>query len=185
MSNYRILDWRAGMAYSADALIALYQNTFAESSTVDEGKTIATLVHQIIESDNNDWLCQIAIDGADEMVGAICWTKLSGIDQSAYLMSPVAVKTTHQNLKIGQQLILHGLATLKAQGVALVLSYGDPNYYQKVGFKVLDVDKITPPYPLSMPFGWIGQSLTQTPIENIHIDKPPVCVPAFCRAELW
>lgn len=187
MINFHIQDfpddWSVNL--SIDALIAMYQQAFTDSSDADEGAMIANLMRQIIT--DNTYICHVAVEDDNEILGAVCWTPITLQNHaiSAYLMSPVAVKTTHQNLKIGQQLIQHGLKNLASHGMDLVLSYGDPNYYQKVGFKPLDVKKITPPYPLSMPFGWIGQSLTKMDIDDIHISEPPICVPAFCHANLW
>lgn len=190
LSNFSIRTWCPDLtqdSLSAKALIAMYQQAFADSSNADEGNMVADLVAQIIA--DNAYVCHIAVCDDDAILGAACWTPMSckSNDQplSAYLLSPVAVKTTHQDLKIGQQLIQYGLTYLSSQGIDLVLSYGDLNYYQKLGFKPLSIHKITPPYPLSMPFGWIGQSLSQDDIDTINIHEPPICVPAFCSAALW
>jgi predicted N-acetyltransferase YhbS len=94
------------------------------------------------------------------LLGAIFFSRLtfeSGVE--SFILSPVAVHSDHQRTGIGQGLINHGLQQLRNAGVDLVITYGDPDYYIKVGFKPLSQEVIQPPHELSQPIGWIGQSL--------------------------
>jgi putative acetyltransferase len=48
-----------------------------------------------------------------------------------------------------------------------LMTYGDPNYYGKIGFLPVKEQVAPPPFPLSMPVGWIGQSLHDPEIAPI------------------
>ena len=64
-----------------------------------------------------------------------------------------------------------------------MITYGDPAYYSKVGFKQINQDFIEPPYELSMPIGWLAQSLVDKPLEPIQ--GKTQCVTAFQDINLW
>ncbi len=84
---------------------------------------------------------------------------------------------------IGQALINHGLKELKSRSVSVVITYGDPSFYSKVGFQGLSEQVIQSPLKLSMPEGWLGQSLTNKPIPTIK--ERPICVEEFKDPALW
>jgi predicted N-acetyltransferase YhbS len=89
----------------------------------------------------------------------------------------------NQSKGIGQALINYGLNELKKRSVTVAVTYGDPNYYSKVGFRELPESIIQAPLKLSMPFGWLGQSLTGKPIPTIN--ERPVCVKEFNDPVYW
>lgn len=99
------------------------------------------------------------------------------------MLAPVAVSTEHQRKDIGQALINYGLNELKKRSVNVVVTYGDPSFYSKVGFHVLSENVIQAPLSVSMPFGWLGQSLAGEPIPTI-IERP-VCVKEFNDPVYW
>ena len=72
---------------------------------------------------------------------------------------------------------------LQSEGVDVALTYGDPNFYGKVGFKSLSLADAAAPLPLSYPEGWIGQSLSGAPFEPLKGDCR--CVPALNDPSLW
>ena len=84
-----------------------------------------------------------------------------------FILAPVAVLTNRQGMGIGQALITYGLHEMEKRGVAFVTTYGNPAFYSKVGFHPILQNAIEAPYPLSQPEGWLGQSLTDEPIEAI------------------
>ena len=102
---------------------------------------------------------------------------------SAFLLSPVAIDTSHQGEGIGQKLISFGLNTLKENGVELALTYGDPRYYTKTGFSPITEKTVKAPLPLSQPEGWLGQSLVSNEIEPIAGNSQ--CVEAMNKPEIW
>lgn len=99
------------------------------------------------------------------------------------MLSPVAVTTANQGRGTGQAMIRFGLDELKNRSGALVVTYGDPAFYSKVGFQALSEDVIQAPLPLSMPEGWLGQSLSGEAIPNLK--SRPTCVREFDNPAYW
>jgi predicted N-acetyltransferase YhbS len=99
------------------------------------------------------------------------------------MMAPVAVLPARQRAGVGQALIRHGLSALELRSVSIVVTYGDPSFYGKVGFGPLPENVVAAPRPLSMPHGWLGQSLTGRPIPTLH--GRPSCVAEFDDAAYW
>ena len=91
--------------------------------------------------------------------------------------------TAYQGQGIGQQLIQYGLTQLKALATEIVLTYGDPNFYCKVGFKQISEDEIKAPCKLSYPSGWMAQSLTDHPI--VAIEGETDCIEALSHQHYW
>jgi predicted N-acetyltransferase YhbS len=120
----------------------------------------------------------------DQILGGIVFSRLSfenGTD--AFLLAPVAVRPDVQGRGIGQRLIRFGLEALAQEGVELVLTYGDPGFYTRVGFGPTTAAVIPPPLPLQHPEGWLAQSLTGQEIEPIQ--GPSCCVAALRQQHFW
>ena len=163
----------------------LFTSTFTASEGADEGALIGTLVRALLEGvPQDDLLATIALEN-DTPIGCILFTPLHYADdpRKVALLSPAAVAPDHQRHGIGQALISHGLDHLKAQGFTAVLTYGDPDYYGKTGFAPISQATAPAPYPLSMPHGWLGQSLTTQPLKRIK--GPATCVAPFATPDLW
>ena len=99
------------------------------------------------------------------------------------MLAPVAVSTKHQRIGVGQALINYGLNELKKRSVDIVITYGDPAFYTKVGFQPLSENVIKAPLKLSMPEGWQGQSLTGEPMPTIS--ERSICVEEFNNPVYW
>ncbi len=99
------------------------------------------------------------------------------------MLAPVAVDTEHQGKGVGQTLINYGLNELKNRSVSVAITYGDPSFYSKVGFRTLSENVIQAPMNLSMPEGWLGQSLMGEPIPTIK--ERPKCVKEFNDPAYW
>lgn len=183
--NIAISLWQhANQDINGDDISSFYQQTFTQSADIHEGIMVANLVKNILSATTYAWLCYIATCD-DTLIGATFWTPLLLDSHQAYLLSPVAIASAHQGKGIGQKLIHHGLEYCRQQGSEFVFTYGDPNFYAKVGFVPLDDKRVIPPYPLSMPMGWLGRSLTQTPINQLITHTPAICVPAFANPQIW
>lgn len=134
-------------------------------------------------TESQDLYGYLAVEG-EELVGAIFFSRLSfetNID--VFILAPVAVRTDRQGQGIGQKLIGHGLQHLKQQGVRFVTTYGDPAFYSKVGFHPISAREIGPPFELSQPEGWIGQALTDEPVNETLGDGK--CVAASNDPVYW
>lgn len=177
--NFRIL----GTGHSQE-VTNLFTSVFSSSEGNDEGQVIGALASALAaRTDNQEVICLGAYADAT-LVGAIFLTRLRFEEPvEAYLLSPVAVSTAHQGQGTGQALIRYGLDALKRRSVDLVVTYGDPAYYAKTGFQALSEEIVQAPQALSMPEGWLGQSLSG---EAIPILKSrPVCVREFDDPAYW
>lgn len=104
-------------------------------------------------------------------------------EAEAFILAPVATRTDQQRRGVAQNLINFGLNALKNDGVELVLTYGDPRFYSKVGFRVISEALIPPPFKLSQPEGWMAQSLLGEQIDPIQGKSR--CVEALNKPEYW
>jgi putative acetyltransferase len=162
----------------------LFTSVFSSSEGVQEGRLIGNLASALAaRTDNKEIICVGAFeDGA--IIGAIFLTRLRFDEPvEAYMLSPVAVTAAHQGKGLGQAMIRFGLQELEKRSVALVVTYGDPAFYSKVGFQALSEDVIQAPLPLSMPIGWLGQSLSGEVLPVLK--SRPACVQEFDNPEYW
>ncbi len=162
----------------------LFQNTFTDSEGEAEGKMVSELAYEALTTtDSQDLYGFVAMDG-ETLAGSIVFTRLMPANGAkAFLLSPVAVATSYQKQGVGSALINAALDVLKSEGVELVFTYGDPNYYGRVGFKQISEDVVKAPCKLSFPEGWLGQSLVSEEIEAIAGETG--CVAAMNKPEIW
>ncbi|MBT8411700.1 MAG: GNAT family N-acetyltransferase, partial [Octadecabacter sp.] len=104
-------------------------------------------------------------------------------NRTVFILAPVAVATAHQGFGLGQRLIAHGLETLRKDGVDVVLTYGDVNFYSKVGFALITETEAQPPLPLQYPQGWLGQMLSDTGFTPLV--GPSRCVAPLNHPDHW
>ena len=177
--NYRILDKN-----NQEEVADLFTSVFSSSEGVKEGELIGKLASELSSrADNQEIICIGAYE-EDSLIGVIFFTRLRFNDPArVYMLAPVAVSTKHQGKGVGQALIKYGLNELKNRSVAAAITYGDPSFYSKVGFQPLSENVIKAPLKLSMPEGWLGQSLTGEPITAI--DDRPTCVEEFNDPVYW
>lgn len=145
----------------ADAIAALFEATFTASEGAVEGALIGALAHRLIADTPPDDLRVFTAWEGGAVIGGIFFTRLVYPNDLSvvFLMAPVAVATDHQGQGVGQRLIAHSLDALAQQGVHMAVTYGDPAYYGRVGFRPVSVDEVPSPHPLNMPQGWLAQSL--------------------------
>ncbi len=167
-----------------EAVTNLFTAVFTASEGEEEGCLIGKLASSLASNiDDEEIICFGAFEEAS-LVGSIFFTRLRFNEPiQVYMLAPVAVSTEQQGKGIGQALIHFGLNELKQRSVAVVVTYGDPSFYSKVGFQALSEAIIQAPQTLSMPFGWLGQSLTEAPIPTLK-DRPS-CVEAFNNPVYW
>lgn len=167
------------------AMVQLFEDTFTASAGAGEGRLIGTLVADLMAHGTANELFAFSARDAGGLVGAIFLSRMrfgqSGVE--AFLLSPVAVRKGRQGEGIGQGLIAFGLDRLRREGVRVVLTYGDPAFYSRVGFRKISTDLVPAPHPLSQPGGWLGQSLTGAPL--VPLPGPARTVAAMDRPEIW
>jgi len=166
-------------------LVGVFEDTFTASEGAEEGALVGDLARGLLShTDAQDLRVVVALDESD-VAGSILFTRLRYAQdpREVFLLSPVAVRPGWQGKGVGQSMINHGLAALKEEGVAVVLTYGDPAYYARVGFAQISTDVATAPLPLSHPHGWLGQSLEGEAL--VPLQGACTCVPAMDRPEVW
>ena len=177
--NYKILDKN-----SEEEVASLFTSVFSASEGEKEGRLIGNLASELSSSADNQEIICIGAYEEESIIGAIFFTRLRFNESiKVYMLAPVAISTTHQRKGIGQALINYGLQELKNRSVAAAITYGDPSFYSKAGFQGLPENIIQAPLKLSMPEGWLGQSLTEEPIPTIN--ERPTCVKEFNDPVYW
>ena len=164
-------------------ITSLFNQVFTNAEGSEEGALIAALVSDLIETAAADLLGFVAQDEG-VIVGSIFFSRLilsSG--QRAFILSPVAVATACQGQGIGQQLINFGIDHLKTKDIDIVVTYGDPRFYSKVGFKPIGEEVIKAPLVLSQPEGWLAQSLNDKAI--LKSASASQCVAALNHQKYW
>jgi len=165
-------------------IIKLFTDVFSDSEGQEEGRVIGGLVTELISTtDSKQLLGYISIlDG--KIIGCIFFSRLTlPSGKIAFILSPVAVSSHEQGKGFGQQLISFGIQKLKSLGVELVFTYGDPNFYSKVGFMKIGEDIVKAPKTLSYLEGWLAQSLNN---ESITSEVgAAICVGALNKQEYW
>lgn len=174
-------------AYSPDQsqeVIKLFTDVFSDSEGQEEGQVIGQLVTELIgTTDSNDLLGYISISDG-RIVGCIFFSRLTlPSGKIAFILSPVAVASRQQGKGLGQQLINFGIQQLQSHGVELVFTYGDPDFYSKVGFVKIAEDVVKAPKKLTYPDGWLAQTLKNEGITSeVGVAK---CVGALNKQEYW
>lgn len=166
------------------AIVQLFTSVFTDSEGETEGTLIGQLARDLFnKTDDRDLFNFVAeLDG--QVVGSIFFSRLWFEDDTqAFILAPVAIHSDHQHKGIGQALIRHGLEALRDEGIEVALTYGDPNFYGKVGFRAISHGTVKAPHELSQPDEWLGQSLVGDPIESLS--GSCTCVEAFRDQVYW
>mmetsp|Transcript_25147 Transcript_25147/g.38161 ORF Transcript_25147/g.38161 Transcript_25147/m.38161 type:complete len:228 (+) Transcript_25147:356-1039(+) len=169
--------------------ISTIQNLFQTTFGTEEGESVGTLSANLMtQTPSNDLFVFVATTN-DEIVGCIIFSRLSFPENRtrAFLLGPVGIHPNHQLKGIGQGLIQFGIETLRQQQqVDLLVTYGDPKYYGKVGFQSVTTEIIPSPWPLSQPLGWQALSLNgDLDVSKLLITGSSLCVKAFDKKEYW
>lgn len=165
-------------------IIKLYTDVFSHSEGQSEGHVIGELVNNLLKSAPN--LIGFLAKENDVLLGCVLFSPVSFKEKSdfnAYILSPMAVATSHQKMGIGSQLINHGINHLKCLDVDFVITYGDPNYYGRLGFKPLDEQQLKAPFPLSFAHGWQAYPLGDAKLTQLKGQIE--CVPPLNKAQYW
>ena len=163
---------------------ALYQKVFTDSEGQSEGVLIGQLVQDMMDNTDEADLFGFVAREQNQIVGCTFYTRL-WFDKplEAFILSPVAVLPSFQGQGIGKTLISYGLGQLAEHNVDLVFTYGDPNYYSKLGFQSITEDLIKAPLAMSQPEGWLCQALNGGEIKPIP--GPSRCVEALNDPVYW
>ena len=162
----------------------LFEDVFTDSEGEAEGTLIANLVVDLMSSMQDQDIVGFVAKDESKIIGSIFFTRLSfRAPIVAFILAPVAVHTDYQGRGIGQKLINFGIEQMKENGTELVFTYGDPNFYSKVGFQSITEEIVKAPLKLTYPEGWLCQSLTGNEIAPSA--EKPRCVAALNKPEYW
>lgn len=166
-------------------LIDLFATTFTASEGPDEGGLIGELVHDLLATTPTDDIRVFCAEDKGIVIGAAIFTRLTypADPHIVFLLSPMAVAPDRQRQGIGQALLRHALKALRSEGIHIACTYGDPDFYGRVGFRPITEDQARAPLPLSLPHGWIGLSLTGGQMPTLQ--GPSTCVSALNRSDIW
>lgn len=179
------MDVLRGASGREKAIVQVFEEAFVASEGAREGQRIGALVENLLASTPPDDLRVFsAMDGVIP-IGCILFTRLvcPHSDRTIFLLAPVAVATDRQGQGIGQRLNAFRHDAIRAEGIDVAVTYGDPDFCGRVGFNPVSVETIPAPFSLSMPQGWLGQALTSQPLEALP--GPTICVPEFNDPQYW
>lgn len=100
----------------------------------------------------------LVAESEDNIIGHIAFSPVRVSDGSIgwYGLGPISVLPALQRKGIGKALIHEGLSILKAMGAKGVVLVGDPNYYQRFGFRSipeLTLEGVPQEYFMALPLG--------------------------------
>lgn len=178
------MEYRTDFAAHSAAIAGVFRDSFAASEGAEEGALIADLAARLMRETPGPDLRVVSAWTGGAPVAAILFTRLAYADARAvFLLSPVAVAPEWQGRGIGQGIIAHGLDLLRADGADIAVTYGDPAFYGRVGFRPVTQTEVPAPHALQYPEGWQARSLTGGPLEPLP--GPASCAPAFDDPALW
>jgi len=176
------LEYKSG---DVDEIKELFTKTFSDSEGKSEGILIGNLAVDLITKTSTEDRHIFITKENEKIIGSIIFSKLrfEKSETLAFLLGPVAIHTDYQGKGIGQKLINFGHESLKKQGVEIVITYGDINFYSKVGYKKISEKLIKAPLKLSRPEGWLAQSFISDQIKAIPGNS--YCVDALNNPKYW
>ena len=168
-----------------EEIVALFASTFTASEGAEEGALIGDLARNLLDGTAPEDIFVFTAEEDGAIIGSIVFSRLTYAqdDRTVFVLAPVAVAADRQGMGVGQKLLAHGLHALRHSGVDIAMTYGDPDYYAKVGFMPVSEVDAPPPYKLNQPEGWLGQSLTDRPMTPLK--GPSRCVAALNDPVFW
>ncbi len=169
----------------AQEVVHLFYNTFKASENEQEAIIVSGLVKKYLQNfPRKDLKGYIAIDKG-KIVGCVFFSQLFFLRsyKTVFILSPMAVKTEYHGRGIGQALINYAHKQLIKENVNLTITYGDINFYSKVGYEQITESKIAAPMPLTYPEGWLGCSLDAKTV--LELEGSSSCIPELNDKNLW
>jgi predicted N-acetyltransferase YhbS len=101
------------------------------------GKNYEADLVEAVRNDPAAWLPKlslVAVDGRDEVVGHILFSRVHIDSVPVLSLGPLAVLPDYQNQGVGGELIRTGVAAARVAGEQLVILLGHADYYPRFGF---------------------------------------------------
>lgn len=179
------MEFSQGIQGRDQEFVTLFTATFTASEGASEGALIGDLVRNQLSRTAAADLYVFTVESDGVVIGGAVFTRLTydQDDLSVFVLGPVAVATERQGQGVGRQLLTYALQTLRETRIDIAVTYGDPNYYSRVGFAPVTEALIPAPFALQYPEGWLAQSLTGT--EMTPLKGAARCVEAFNDPAFW
>ncbi len=162
----------------------LFTDVFTSSEGQNEGTLVGDLAFALQATTHPNDIFGFIAKEKETLIGCIFFTRLVFECQiNAFILSPVAIATQYQNQGVGQKLINFGIHHLRNHKVELIFTYGNPQFYSKVGFQPITEEVAKAPLKLTYPEGWLAQSLVSEHIEPINGNS--TCVSALNNQQYW
>ena len=170
---------------SPEALTEIFRDAFTHTEGEQEGAVVSELARNMLQMTAPKELRVFVARTNNQLVGCIFFSRLlyPNDARTIWLLSPVAVVSGFQKQGIGSGLIQHGLQQLKEEGSDAVFTYGDPNFYERIGFVCVSETFAQAPFKLSMPQGWLAIPLSSTQLSPMRGSSK--CVEAISQAQYW
>ncbi len=159
---------------------ALHMRAFPDS----ENELVADLAVRLLRENTHPDTLSLVAERDDSIVGHVAFSpvELEGNGNwRGYILAPLGVSPDAQRQGIGGKLIEYGLTRLEQSGIAVVLVYGDPDYYGRFGFLADTASDFLPPFDLEYPFGWLAISLRERGVDRGKIR----CVGPLNDPAMW
>lgn len=179
------MEFSSAYAGREDEIVSLFEATFTASEGAAEGKLIGKLSRELLSTTPSNDLFAYSAWEDSAALAAILFSRLIYLEdpRSVFVLAPVAVATSHQGKGVGQALIKYGLRSLRVSGADIALTYGDINFYSKVGFATISEEIAKAPLALEYPEGWLGQTLSAQHLAPLI--GPSSCVDALNSPDYW
>ena len=152
----------------------------------EESRVIGNFASDLSSETTNPAIKSLIAEVDGQLIGYVSYSPIfqkSGSGISGYILAPLAVSPELQKQGVGSRLIKSGIDMLSADGVDVLLVYGDPEYYGRFGFMEDIGRSFVPPYPLEYPFGWLGMMLNRADVPKMPLRFE--CVQALNDPDLW
>lgn len=161
-----------------------FKKVFTNSDSKKEGTVVGNLAFKLAKANDGVNIVGIAGKIKNKIVAYIFLSILNYKNNySIYLLAPVAVDPNFQNKGLGKKIIKYATKHLKTKKIDLLMTYGDPRYYSKIGFKKTNVSIVPAPFKLSQPIGWLMNKISSKKLPKLA--KKPECVLPFRNKKLW
>ncbi len=128
----------------------------AAFKTVSHSSQTEAAIVEALRAGNGLTLSLVAVDW-DDLIGHVAFSRITIDDQACdwYGLGPVAVHPDKQHQGIGGALIRAGLERLKGMGAKGCVVLGEPDYYERFGFRAdpqLHLADVSPEYFMALAF---------------------------------
>jgi len=175
---------KATLGCDESAIRELFYDTFAHSEGADEGRIISDLASELARQVSQRHASFFGLSNTDDALIAGAFTSSLSNERgiNAKLMAPVAVHPQAQGHGLSRQLI-EQIIESESKNADVLVTYGDPNFYERFGFRTISTAVVKPPYEVEYPEGWLAINYTNK--SESELTGQYNCVEAFRDERLW